>query len=38
MQKFTMFVKYIKDKNIVKLGIIVIIQVNTEVLHTVYVI
>ena len=30
--------KYVKDKNIIKLEIAVIIQMNTEVLHMVYVI
>ena len=30
--------KYVKDKNIIKLDITVIIQMNTEVLHMAYVI
>ena len=30
--------KYVKDKNIIKLEIAVIIQMNTEVLHMAYVI
>ena len=44
MQKFVIFVKknlkinMLKIKNIVKLGIIVIIQVNIEELHIAYVI
>ena len=44
MQKFVMFVKkslkinMLKIKNTAKLGIIVIIQVNIEVLHIAYVI
>ena len=39
MQKFNIFVKKsLKIKNFIKLEIIVVIQVNTEVIHIVYVI
>ena len=39
MQKFNKFVKKsLKMKNFIKLEIIVVMQVNTEVIHIVYVI